>query len=324
MRYFITGATGFIGQVLCRTLAERGDTIVALVRSPDKLASLPAGTEVVEGDLSIFSDDATVLPECDVVVHLAGIVTAPRPELYQQINRDAVANLITCLKRQSWSPARFLFASSLAAAGPSPANRPWTEADPLRPVDLYGEAKAAAEELVADSPFPTTCFRPPIVLGAGDAATLTLYRAAHYGVGIRVGHVAQRLSYVDVRDAVAGIVHMATDTRDGDYTYYLSHPETVDTDALWRALGNALNRRVVVIPLPRWVLRSAMRAATFGAKWSGIRNQLDEKQYQQLVAPAFVCSSEALRRDLGWRPRFTLEQSLRDAAGGYRQAGFLP
>jgi dihydroflavonol-4-reductase len=54
VRAFVTGGTGFIGKQLVRKLRERGDEVVALVRTPSKATDLDA--EIVEGDLS--SEDA--------------------------------------------------------------------------------------------------------------------------------------------------------------------------------------------------------------------------------------------------------------------------
>jgi len=48
MRAFVTGASGFIGQVLCGQLSERGHDVSALVRRP---GSEPVGTKAVRGDL---------------------------------------------------------------------------------------------------------------------------------------------------------------------------------------------------------------------------------------------------------------------------------
>ena len=225
MRIFVTGGTGFIGRHLCQRLIERGDEVFALVRSPKKAAAfLPAGVKTVEGDLSLFADPATVLPPCDVVIHLAAVIAADTLEQYEAINFDAVKNLLDCLGRQSWRPARMLFASSLAASGPSPAGVAHTERDPLHPIDPYGDAKARAEALVAAAPFPTTSFRPCIVLGPGDEQSLTLFRAARSGFGFRVAGAPQELSFIDVRDLVEAIVLMADDRRPGSYCYFASHP----------------------------------------------------------------------------------------------------
>jgi nucleoside-diphosphate-sugar epimerase len=323
MRVLVTGGTGFIGQHLCRKLAERGDEVIALVRSKRKAASLPPGTTLLEGDLSLFADPAAKLPPSDVVIHLAGVVAADKIADYEAINYQAVQNLIACVARQSWKPRRLLFASSLAAGGPSTRGRYLTEADSPRPIDPYGDAKARAEALVQKAPFPTTTFRPSMVLGPGDEQSLTLFRSARAGVGFRVAGPPQELSFVDVRDLVDAIVLMADDTRSGPLCYYAAHPEPLDTRQLWRELSRAVGRAVFVLPVPKWVLYLAMLAASAAAAIFRFKNQLDAKQYAQMVAPAFLCSGERLRKDLGWSPRHDLAACLAFAAEGYRATGML-
>lgn len=323
MRIFVTGATGFIGQHLCRALAERGDHVIAMVRSPEKIDRLLPFTETFFGDLGRLSDTSVELPACDVVIHLAGVIAAKRHDDYDAINNLAVENLVSCLARQSWAPRRVLFASSLAAAGPSSPESPWVESDPLRPVDAYGIAKAKAEAALAGAPWPTTVFRPPIVFGPYDTASLTLFKAAEAGIGFRVAGRPQRLSFVDVRDLVDAIVRMAIDTRPGSFTYYASHPEHFDVMDLWRELGNAVGRAVRVVPLPRAVLYAGMLGSTAASRLFGTRNQLDLKQYEQMVARAFLCSGAKLERELDWRPRHGLSESLANAAAAYRGAGWL-
>jgi len=319
MRVFVTGGTGFIGHHLCGRLVARGDEVVALVRTQSKAAGLPAGVKVFPGDLSIFADPKTVLPPCDVVIHLAGVVAARREAEYAAVNHAAVEGLLQCLGRQEWKPRRFVLASSLAAAGPSPVDRAWTEEDAPAPIDPYGAAKARAEVAVRAAPFPTTAFRPPIVLGPGDEASLTLFKAAQSGLGFRVAGDPQRLSFVDVRDLVEAIVLMAADGRPGSFLYFAGNPRTIDVRDLWRDLALAVGRKVTVVPVPKWALYLAMRVTTLAATLFGIHNQLDWKQYKQMTAPAFVCSSAALQRDLGWAPRYDLAECLAHAAEGYRQ-----
>ena len=323
MRILLTGATGFIGHHVCRRLVERGDEVVALVRSPDKVARLGPNVQVLKGDLSLFADPTTELPPVDVVVHLAGVVAAGAPAEYDAVNFAAVRSLLDCVARQKWKPARLVFASSLAAAGPSSGDTELTELDPLRPIDPYGQAKARAEAAVREAPFPTTSFRPPVVLGPGDDASLTLFRSARSGIGFRVAGTPQRLSFVDVRDLVEAILLMADDRRAESYCYYTSYPEPTDVRQLWSELGRAVGRDVLVMPVPRGLLYVAMLFATLGAAVFRFKNQLDGKQYTQMIAPAFVCSSARLRSDLGWAPRHGLAECLANAAGGYRAAGLL-
>jgi len=116
---------------------------------------------------------------------------------------------------------------------------------------------------------------------------------------------------------------MADDRRPGSYYYFTSHPAKTDVRELWAELGRAVGRGVAVVPIPRWALYVAMKVATFGAALFRFKNQLDAKQYAQMIAPAFVCTSAALRSDLGWAPRYSLAECLVHATAGYRAMGVL-
>lgn len=166
-------------------------------------------------------------------------------------------------------------------------------------------------------------FVPPIVLGPGDEASLTLFKSARSGIGFCVAGPPQRLSFVDVRDLVEAIVLMTEDRRPGSRLYFVGHSRTMDVGELWRGLALAVENRVTVVPLPRWALYVAMCVSTLTARIFGFRNQLDAKQYKQMTAPAFVCSSEAMKRDLGWVARYDLAECLAHAAEGYRHDRLL-
>jgi dihydroflavonol-4-reductase len=74
VRAFVTGATGFIGGHVARKLSERGDQVVALVRSPDKADELKAqGAELIEGDLSNEDAIKRGVEGADAVFHIGAI-----------------------------------------------------------------------------------------------------------------------------------------------------------------------------------------------------------------------------------------------------------
>ena len=323
MRFFVTGATGFIGGHLCARLVADGHTVAALVRSPARAEALRRlGVSLVPGDLSSFADHGFALPACDVVIHAAAEITARRPADYDRTNHQAVCDLIACIGRRNVAPRRLVFLSSLAAAGPSPADgTPLSEDDPPAPCDPYGAAKWAAERALCDAPFPVTSLRPPIVFGRGDAGTFLLFRAARRRLGFRVGD--QKLSFVHVDDLVEAIVAAALEGTPAMRTYFVTATEDLTVSRLWRALGAALDRRVLVVPIPRPVLWLASRLATAAARVLPFDNPLDDKQYRQMIAPAFVCSSARLQRELGWRPRLGLDETIRRTVSGYRADGWL-
>jgi dihydroflavonol-4-reductase len=89
MKIFVTGATGFIGGHVAEKLRQRGDDVVALVRSPEKAAKLRAlGVELVRGDLSDRDALKQGMQGADAVIHGAaiykvGIPKSERPAMYE-------------------------------------------------------------------------------------------------------------------------------------------------------------------------------------------------------------------------------------------------
>ena len=81
MKVFLTGGTGFIGGKVAAKLRERGDEVVALVRSPDKADALrAAGCELVEGDLSDIAAIRRGLEGADAAIHAAAIYKVGIPK----------------------------------------------------------------------------------------------------------------------------------------------------------------------------------------------------------------------------------------------------
>jgi nucleoside-diphosphate-sugar epimerase len=73
MKYFLTGATGFVGGSLAKQLRNAGHEIIAIVRNPDKAGSLKAmGVAVVKGDVTEKESMRQAMKGCDGVYHVAG------------------------------------------------------------------------------------------------------------------------------------------------------------------------------------------------------------------------------------------------------------
>jgi dihydroflavonol-4-reductase len=90
MRAFITGGTGFIGWRVVRKLRERGDEVVALVRSPARASALAElGCELVEGDLGSTEAIRRGVAGCDAVFHIAAVYKVGIPSSEREAMRDA-------------------------------------------------------------------------------------------------------------------------------------------------------------------------------------------------------------------------------------------
>lgn len=323
MHYFITGATGFIGRHLVRSLVNRGDQVTVLLRTPAKRKLLPDSVEVIAGDLSSFTTRDIEIPNADIVVHLAGTIAAEDPDEYRQTNYRYLVDFVRYLEGRPHHPKRFVFASSLAAAGPTTKGNPKDETDPLLPIDPYGIAKADAEKFLQQTTIPVTAFRPPIVLGPEDSASFTLFKMARKGFGFQVGADPQELSFVDVRDLVEAIILMSEEDGSAFESYFTGHPDIIDVHELWTTLGDCFGSRMRILEVPSSGLKALMKLGVWSSKVLPFNNQLDEKQFLQLTAEAFTCDSSRLTRRCGWAPKHGLEACLTHALEGYREAGWL-
>lgn len=96
MRYFVTGATGFVGRHLAHQLVAHDHDVVALVRSPSKARFLPADVTTVAGDVTDKRSMREGMAGADGVFHLAAwyrigsgdAVTAER------VNVDGTRNVL--------------------------------------------------------------------------------------------------------------------------------------------------------------------------------------------------------------------------------------
>ncbi len=257
----------------------------------------------------------------DVVFHVAGLVAAQAEAEFLRVNRDGAAALAAAAMRAG--VGRFVLVSSLAVTGPSRPGRAVDEDSGPGPVTAYGRSKKAGEEAVRTAGVPCTILRPPAVYGPRDRAFLTLFQAAARGVVPLLGDGGQELTLVHAADLARALVAAATSVATLGGTYHAGNAEPVRQRALAGAVGRAVGRSVRCVRLPGPVVRIALAAAGAAARALGRAPLLDGDKANELLAPGWACSSEALRRDAGWAAEIPLDRGLAETAQAYREAGWL-
>ncbi len=97
MKIFITGATGYIGSVLTKKLAEEGHKIHILVRSTDKAKQLEhKNVSIFKGDLFLKKDLLKAMQGCSQVYHLAALakVWAKNKNSFFHVNVTGTKNVL--------------------------------------------------------------------------------------------------------------------------------------------------------------------------------------------------------------------------------------
>lgn len=299
MRVVVTGGAGFIGRHLVRALADRGDDVLAVDDlSGDSCASAHelqgVGVSLVVQDVHDELALARLFVGSDVVVHLASSVrirggeTDPERDMHQVVlGTHSVLEAV----RRSGVP-HLCFASSGAVYGEQ-AVRPTPEDVPLRPISLYGAAKAAAESFIGAYAhlygLSATVFRFGNVLGPG------LRRGVVYDFvsslrrnGDRLvvlGDGRQRKAYIAVEDCVSGVMGLGLEAAGGVETFNLSADGTVGVMRIARGVVEAME------------LGGTEIVTAGGANgWPGDVPELD-------------LSSRRARRS-GWHPRYVAAEAV--------------
>jgi nucleoside-diphosphate-sugar epimerase len=280
--------------------------VAALARRPDRAGVLRAlGCRVVEGTIEDEAAALVLAEGADVVFHVAGLVAARSEAEFLRVNRDGAVALARASARAGVS--RFVLVSSLSVTGPSPPGHPVDEASGPGPVTAYGRSKKAGEEAVRAAGVPFVVVRP----------------TASRGVVPLLGDGGQELTLVHAADLARALVAVATSAATLGGTYHAGHPEPVTQRALAGAVGRAVGRRVRGVALSGAVVRAALGVAGAAARALGRAPLLDGDKANELLAPGWSCSSEALRRDAGWAAEIPLDQGLAETARAYREAGWL-
>ena len=325
MRAFVTGGTGFVGSHLVEHLLAAGHDVTCLVRSPAKAQALfpDRPPHLMQGGL----DDAKAIRQaadgCDVVFHVAGITSARSRADFFRVNEGGTLSVLAHVPR---TVRRFVYVSSLAAAGPARRSVPHDGRERASPVTHYGASKLAAELAVRAADVSWTIVRPPAVYGPRDVEFLRVFRLVRSPVIPVFGNGRQELTFVYVSDLARALMAVAGADAAAGKLYYGTHPEIVDQRAFMAEVARAVRadgRLPRVLPIPALPARAALWITQVGALLAGRATVLTADKANEFFADSFACSSAPLERDTGWRAEHDLASGVPLTATWYRDHRWL-
>jgi nucleoside-diphosphate-sugar epimerase len=324
VKALVTGATGFVGSHVVDVLAARGDDVVVLARSAERARPLARlGARVALGTLDDAAALAAAVAGVDVVYHLAGLTAAVSEAEYRRVNEDGTRKVVDAARAASTGP-RLVYVSSQAVLGPSALGQALDEDTPCRPLTAYGRSKLAGEAVVrAAEGLAWTIVRPPAVYGPRDREFLKMFQLVRTGFAPVFGAGTQQISLVYAPDLAEAIVRTGTIPAAAGQTYHAAHAEVVTTRQLAMAVGWAVGRRPLVIPVPGAVATPIVSLIGRIAAARGRLSTLNADKMAEFLAPAWILSSAKAERELGWRAGHDLAEGARHTAAWYREAGWL-
>ena len=333
-RALVTGSTGFIGRHLVKVLSEHGYQVACLVRETSNRKSLQGfAPEYRIGDLADLDSLSNAVKNVDVVFHLAGLTKSPRVSELMRANRDGASHIARVCSEQP-NPPTLIFASSLAATGPSFDIGARVETDDFDPVSSYGRSKLAGELAVRDfaNQVPTSIVRPPIVFGEGDRDVYNVFKGiAKTGIHVIPSLNDYFFSAIHARDLSFAMLRVAesgerlSGAQVSDGTYFVADEQVFTYADLGQMIAKVLGRqRVTNLRMPHHLLCAfaAINEVIGYVKGEGRIVNLDKTR--EAKAGSWVCSTEKLKREVGFNCVRTLEPRLRQTAEWYQQKGWLP
>ncbi|RKR06947.1 nucleoside-diphosphate-sugar epimerase [Kushneria sinocarnis] len=300
----VTGATGFIGSVLCPALERAGYRVQALTRRERRDSER---IHWIRGGLDDRQALKSLVTGADCVIHCAGAVRGADYESFHEINAAGTQRVFEAARSEGC--AHLLLLSSLAAREPA--------------LSWYARSKQAAEQELDDHGTPSvTIFRPPAVYGPGDRELRPLFELMLRGIMPIAGAPKGRLTVIHVHDLVQAILAWLRRPATGRGPFEL-HDGAAD-GYTWPQIAALAARmrqgRVLSLPLPETLLRALARSNLMLARCTGRTPMLTPGKVNELRHPDWRCDNTAISAALDWQPTITLERALAEP-GLWRDPG---
>lgn len=331
MEALVTGATGFIGGWLARTLVADGWSVRCLAR-PTSLRDSLADLEVtwIEGDVR---DPASLEPAVDgveAVFHAAAhyALWSQDEGTFRETNVEGTRNVLAAAK--AVGVRRVVHTSSVACVGEAPQGGSATEDTEVQPGDLcggYKQTKWEAEQLVREAVAggqEVVIVNPSSVIGPGDRKpTPTGKIIVDFLTGQIPFYLDTGLNFVDVRDVARGHI-LAFEKGEPGRRYILGNREgNKSLREFLEIVGRITGRKPPRFKMPYGVAYLAGAASTFwadhvsgrapGVPLSGVKMA----RHRMFFDPTRAIEELAL-------PQTPIETTVADAVAYFRELGVVP
>ena len=286
----VTGASGFLGQAICRRLVSNGINVLGISRSPEKMSGLAlegVTWSTLEGaDFSGFA----------AVVHLAGERILPgrwnsqRKRLIRSSRVDGTKALVEAMARSSPKPLSLIASSAVGYYGDL-VDEEVGESSPHGEgflADVSREWELASMEASVHG-IRVVLMRLGVVLGTGGGALKSMLPAFKMGVGGSLGSGDQHFSWIHIDDVVSFVsAAVSREEISGPFNLVAgSLPQREFAKALGKSLG-----RPSFVPAPRFALRLLMGEGADALL--GGQNVRSDRLREFSVSPKFDSLEEAL------------------------------
>ena len=323
----VTGASGWLGQNLVRTLARSRERLRCLVPTTDQAPPLELISPAIEAVVGDIRDPATVDRLFDgvgaesAVFHAAAVIH-PRKTTRELFDVNVGGTQLVLDRARRSGAARFVHVSSNSPFGVNPGpGDAFTEDSPYDPYMGYGRSKHEAEQLVQQThdrgDLATVIVRPPWFYGPYQPPRQSRFFAAiRRGRFPLVGDGTQKRSMVYTDNLVQGLLRAEVGDKAPGNAYWIADAEPYELREILATVRRALAAEGLDVAgperprlrLPRLAARVAERADALlqgRGRYSQALHVLGELNH------TIACDITRVRDELGYEPTVGLEEGMR-------------
>jgi nucleoside-diphosphate-sugar epimerase len=257
MRFFLTGATGYIGSAVLEAGLRAGHHVTALVRDPEKAEHVSSrGAAAVVGELSKPASYSIAAEQCDVLIHTAFEHSKRR----QVIDRQAIDALMTAAERRADAghATCVIYTSGVWVLGHTQgAAKEDAPLDPPAHVSWRPSHEALVLGGSRDGQIRTAVIRPGIVYGGARGVIGDLLKDARNGLLRVVGDGRNHWPCVYDRDLADVYVRVAA-TPEASGVFHVNDEADERVDDIVEAISRHVRTRIDIRHMPLAEARTKM------------------------------------------------------------------
>jgi dihydroflavonol-4-reductase len=321
MRAFVTGATGFIGAHVARKLLERGDQVVALVRSPDKAADLrEQGAELIEGDLSDTDAIKRGVEGADAVFHVGAMykLGIPKKDREAMVDANVHGTERVLDAAHEAGVARMVYVSTVNVFGNTGGrvvDESYRRDTSEGFLSCYDETKYRSHEVAEDRigrGYPIVIVQPGGVYGPNDHSEIgNMIEQASTGKLMAKAFPEMGIMLVYVEDVADGVL-LAYDKGEVGESYVLSGEQTTMGEIIDRS-AQVAGRKPPRMTMPTLMIKASAPLGPLVGPALGFPPNLGEL-VSASAGVTYWATDDKARRELGFEPR-DMETGLRQTIG---------
>ena len=308
----ITGANGYIGKSLCKTLNKLNKPIVAIVRSENSIKPLRGINTRVIGNITSNTNWSQALENCEVIIHCAGKAHAMSGKDnfndYYTVNADGTKNLAEQAVEAGVKKLIFLSSIKVNGENTDKKNLKFSYNHLPDPDDHYAKSKFEAEKMLWNISLKTglevIVFRLPLVYGPGVKGNLArLIKLINLGLPLPLSGIKNKRSILGIDNLIDLLIRCITCSKANGKTFLASDDKDLSTTELIKIIAFSMGQKVRLFFIPLFLLKFI--GSIIGKK----------KEINRLVSSLRIDNSYT-QETLDWTPPISVEEGIRRMVKG--------